>query len=239
MKSKVPFEIRRAADRGGFTNEWLDARFSFSFGAWHDPSWQRFGPVLAINEDKIQPGKGFAMHPHADLEILMLPRSGRIEHHDDLGGHAIVAPGELHVMRAGWGIRHSQMNPSAHEVDHHYQIWLAPRTGKLTPRVRTLRLPPPISGEWIVLASGLGAGGADIDVDATVSWGSADAAKSLSLSAMADASRYLHVMSGSLTVEGIGLQAGDALVQRDEVRPLTLKAITACELLCFDLPNNP
>ncbi len=235
--STAPFEIRRDADRGRFTNEWLDARFSFAFGAWHDPTWQRFGPLLAINEDRVQPGTGFPMHPHTDLEILMLPRSGRIEHRDNLGGHAIVAPGELHVMRAGRGIRHSQKNASLDEVDHHFQIWLAPRTGKLAPHVHTLRLAPPSSGEWVVLASGLGAGGAAIDVDATVAWGSADTDGALRLPAVSGASRYLHLMSGSLTVAGCRLHAGDALVQRDAARALTLEAITSCEMLSFDLPG--
>jgi quercetin 2,3-dioxygenase len=235
----APFEIRRDADRGRYANEWLDARFSFSFGGWHDPAWPRFGPLLAFNEDRVQPLRGFAMHPHADLEILMLPRSGCIEHRDDFGGHAIVKPGELHVMRAGWGMRHSQMNPSADELDHHFQIWLAPRTLRLTPHVQTLRLTPPGRGEWVVLASGLGAGGAAIDVDATVAWGCADAGAALRLPARAGARRYLHLMSGSLAVAGHWLKAGDALVQHDAARPLTLAAVTTVEVLSFDLPLSP
>ncbi len=236
--STATFEIRRDADRGRFTNDWLDARFSFSFGAWHDPAWPRFGPLLAINEDRVQPDSGFPMHPHADLEILMLPRSGRIEHRDDIGGHVVIAPGELHVMRAGRGIRHSQMNPSSVEVDHHFQIWLAPRTSRLTPRVQTLRLTPPGSGAWIVLASGLGAGGAAIDVDATVAWGSARAGDGLQLPAHAGARRYLHLMRGSLAVQGHRLQAGDALVQHDAAGPLTLEAAAASDVLRFDLPGR-
>ena len=235
--SAAPFDIRRDADRGQFTNEWLDARFSFAFGVWQDPAWPRFGPLLAINEDRVQPSTGFPMHPHSDLEILMLPRSGRIEHRDNFGGHAVVAPGELHVMRAGCGIRHSQMNPSLTEVDHHFQIWLAPRIGKLTPHVQTLRLTPPSSGEWVVLASGLGAGGAAIDVDATVAWGLADTHAALQLPPMVGASRYLHLMSGALTVKGNRLYAGDALVQHDAARPLTLAAISPTEVLSFELPG--
>ncbi len=237
--STAPYTIRRDADRGRFTNDWLDARFSFSFGAWRDPVWPRFGVLLAINEDRVQPSRGFPMHPHADLEILMLPRSGFIEHRDDFGGHAIVAPGELHVMRAGRGIRHSQMNPSEKDVDHHFQIWLAPRTRQLPPNVQTLRLAPPDRGEWVVLASGIGMGGASIDVDATVYWGHADTDAALHLPARAGASRYLHLMSGSLTVDGHRLHAGDALVQRDAAAPLSLEAVSSSEVLSFDLPGPP
>jgi quercetin 2,3-dioxygenase len=231
--------IRRDADRGRYTNDWLDARFSFSFGDWHDPDWPSFGPLLAINEDRVQPQRGFGMHPHRDLEILILPRRGRIEHRDDFGGHAVVVPGDLQVMRAGRGIRHSQMNPSADEIDHHFQIWLAPRTGLLAPQVQHLQLTPPRRGEWVVLASGRGDGGAAIDVDATVAWGCADAEAALHLPARAGTSRYLHLMNGSLTVGGERLFAGDALVQRDAARALTLKASTGADVLAFDLPGAP
>lgn len=232
-------EIRRDADRGRFANEWLDARFSFSFGDWHDAEWPRFGPLLAINEDRVQPGRGFPMHPHADLEILMLPRSGRVEHRDHLGGHAVVAPGEVHFMRAGRGIRHSQMNPSRDEIDHHFQIWLAPRTRGLPPQVQTLRLAPPGPGRWVVVASGQGGGGAAIDVDATLRWGHAQADAPLALPALAGGSRYLHVMSGAVVVRGHTLAAGDAAAMRDAGTPIVLHAASGAEVLCFDLPRVP
>lgn len=236
MNPAPAFEIRRDAARGRFTNHWLDARFSFSFGDWLDPAWPHFGPLLAINEDRVQPGTGFAMHPHRDLEILMLPRAGRIEHRDHLGGHAIVAPGQLHFMRAGSGIRHSQMNPSAHEIDHHFQIWLAPRTRRLAPAAHTLTLQPPRPGEWVVIASGHGAGGAAIDADATVHWGRAAAGAALSLPALPGASRYLHLMSGALALRDQALAAGDALVLRDAGTALALSTDTTAEALCFELP---
>jgi redox-sensitive bicupin YhaK (pirin superfamily) len=119
--------IRRSAERGCLSNDWLDARFSFSFGPWRDARWDRFGPLLALNEDVVQPGTGFAMHPHADLEILIVPHTGLVEHRDSEGGHGIVHPGEVQMMRAGRGIRHSQMNPSPDTPDHHFQVWIEPR----------------------------------------------------------------------------------------------------------------
>jgi redox-sensitive bicupin YhaK (pirin superfamily) len=234
--NNAAFQIRRAADRGHYANEWLDAHFSFSFGDWHDPLWPSFGPLLAINEDRVQPGRGFAMHPHADLEILMLPLQGRIEHRDNFSGHTVVAPGELLFMRAGTGIRHSQMNPSPDEIDHHFQIWLAPRTAGLKPHARTLRLTPPGAGGWVVLASGAGAGGMPIDADATVSWGRADEGAPLVLPAQPGTGRYLHVTSGELSVNGHPLRAGDALVLPDAVQPLTLAASHGAEALGFELP---
>ena len=106
------FEIRRSAERGTMRTDWLDARFSFSFDNYVDPHRMRFGPLLALNDDRVQPGTGFPMHPHHDLEIVMLPRSGAVEHRDNQGREMLVHPGELQWMRAGSGIRHRQWNIS-------------------------------------------------------------------------------------------------------------------------------
>ena len=120
-------EVRPGNDRGTFTNHWLQARFSFSFGAWQQPGREGFGSLRALNEDIVQPDTGFDMHPHRDLDIFMLPLSGVVEHCDSLGNLVRVRPGQVQRMFAGSGIRHSQMNASMSELDHHLQIWLTPR----------------------------------------------------------------------------------------------------------------
>jgi quercetin 2,3-dioxygenase len=128
-------EVRPGSDRGTFTNDWLRARFSFSFGAWQQSGREGFGPLRALNEDIVQPGTGFDMHPHRGLHIFMLPLSGVVEHRDSLGHVAWVRPGQVQRMFAGSGIRHSQMNASMSELDHHLQIWLTPRQAGGTPTV--------------------------------------------------------------------------------------------------------
>lgn len=139
-------------------------------------------------------------------------------------------------MRAGRGIRHSQINLSAHEIDHHFQIWLAPRSRGLEPPGKTLRLAPHCRGIRVAIAPGRGTGGAAIEADADVLWGRAEAGVPLVLPARAGASRYLHLMSGALTVAGHALAAGNALAQREAGVPLTLHTDAAAEALCFELP---
>lgn len=231
--------VRRDGDRGRFVNEWLDARFSFSFGDWRDPDWPAFGPLRALNEDRVQPGTGFAMHPHRDLEILMLPRAGRIAHRDDAGGEAEVRPGELHFMRAGRGIRHSQTNPCREEVDHHFQIWIAPRTRGLAPHVQTLPVAAPGRDGWAVLASPGGqGGGAPLDADATLILGRPGPDRPLALSGRPGRRRYLHVMAGTVRIEGIVLRSGDAWAEHEASAPRTVEAEGDAELLGFDLPRD-
>lgn len=214
------WQVRRAGERGHLMLDWLDARFSFSFGDWHDAAWPRFGPLLALNEDRVQPHTGFAMHPHRDLDILMLPLAGAIEHRDDRGGHALVVPGELQFMRAGRGIRHSQHNPRPDTVDHHLQIWLAPRTRGLPPQVLHLRLPAPANG-WTLLAAASGAP-VQVDADVEVALGEAAPGQTLRRPAKPGRGHYLHVIDGAWRAtlgpggDTVALVAGDALVLLDD-----------------------
>lgn len=234
-----PWDIRRSDTRGAFRNDWLDARFSFSFGEYDAPARRRFGPLLALNEDRVQPGTGFPMHPHRDLEIVMLPLSGEVEHHDDRGGHAIVRPGQWQWMRAGTGIRHRQWNPSPAASDHHLQIWLEPMHRGLLPRVEVFAIEAPAPGTWHTLIARQPVTGAQvIGVDCTLALGVLTPDQPLQCLAH-EGGRYLHVIEGEVLVTGadagvLTLHAGDALARFDCATPLVLSAKGPGRLLRFD-----
>ncbi len=234
------FDIRRSATRGVMRTGWLDARFSFSFADHVDPHRPRFGPLLALNEDRVQPDSGFPMHPHRNLEIVMLPRSGTIEHHDDQGRRMLVRPGELHWMRAGRGIRHRQWNASPSEIDHHFQLWFEPSAKDLEPAVERIVCDAPDPGTWRTLVSPEPPAGAlDIGVDVVVALGRAAPGHGLRIAARPAGGLYLHVMQGRVEVHGAGLgrafiDDGDALVFFDGVPDLQLEAASSAELLRFD-----
>lgn len=234
------FEIRRGDTRGALRTTWLDARFSFSFGDQVDPHRPRFGPLLALNEDRVQPGTGFPMHPHRDLEIVMIPRGGTVEHRDSQGRHMHVRPGELQWMRAGRGIRHRQWNDSSHELDHHFQLWFAPSAVGLEPAVerRAYEAPPP--GAWRALVSPHPQDAAlDIGVGVVLALGRAAPGRALEIPARVTGGLYLHAMQGRVEVQGAGLgraflQDGDAIVFFDGSPALQLQAASPSELLRFD-----
>lgn len=234
------FEIRRDATRGVMRNHWLEARFSFPFADHVDPRHPRFGPLLALNEDRVQPGTGFPMHPHRDLEIVMLPRRGAIEHHDSQGRHMRVQPGELQWMRAGRGISHRQWNASASEIDHHFQLWFEPSMPGLAPAVQRIAYATPAAGAWRVLISRGGNDGAvDIGVDVQLALGVAQAGRPIDIAARAAGGLYLHLMDGCATVHAAGapaatLQPGDALVCFDRVPALQLQTHSSAALMRID-----
>lgn len=240
------WEIRRSGTRGTMHTGWLQARFSFSFAGHLDPQRPRFGPLVALNEDRVQPGTGFPMHPHRDLEIVMLPRSGAVEHRDSAGRHMVLRPGELQWMRAGSGIRHRQWNASADQVDHHFQIWFAPSVRGMAPAVERLSYAPPGAGDWRTLVSPRGdEGSLDIGVDVVLALGRAAPGRTLEVPARAPGGLYLHAMDGDVDVSREGLrlatlEPGDAIVFFDDVPELQFTASSPADLLRFDTaPIDP
>lgn len=127
------YTVIPADTRGHNKFDWLDARHSFSFGHYYDPDRMGFGPLRVINEDRISGGGGFPAHPHDNMEIITIVLEGALAHRDSLGNGAVIRPGEVQMMRAGRGIRHSEFNASAEDQVHLLQIWLMPNVRDAEP----------------------------------------------------------------------------------------------------------
>src|SRR6185503_11641603 len=102
---------RPAEERGRSELGWLHSRFTFSFGEYYDPEHMGFRALRVINDDVVEPGQGFGMHPHRDAEIFTYVIDGELEHRDSMGNGAVVRAGDLQYMSAGSGVRHSEFNP--------------------------------------------------------------------------------------------------------------------------------
>ncbi len=126
-------QVRKAHERGHFDHGWLNTFHSFSFGDYYDPGHMGFRSLRVINEDRIQPGMGFGMHGHQNMEIITYILEGELEHRDSMGNGAVLKRGDIQHMTAGTGIRHSEFNPSKSNPVHLYQIWLTPGRMGLSP----------------------------------------------------------------------------------------------------------
>lgn len=130
----MKFEITRSHQRGKADFGWLHANHYFSFGTYQDPNRMGFGKLRVINDDLIEPAMGFATHPHQNMEIITIPLEGAVAHKDSEGHSGKITKGEVQVMSAGSGIRHSEYNASETKQLKLFQIWIEPNKLNVAPR---------------------------------------------------------------------------------------------------------
>jgi hypothetical protein len=230
-------EIRPLASLGGANHGWLDTRHHFSFAEYYDPSRMHWGALRVWNDDDIAPGTGFPPHPHANMEIITYVRAGAITHEDSLGNRGRTVAGDVQVMSAGTGIRHSEYNLER-EVTRIFQIWIFPGEKGGTPSWGTKPFPKgDRSGRFVALASGV-AGDEDtlpIRTDARVLGATLKAGETAEYR-FADAGRhgYLVPANGTVEVNGVQLNARDGAAIKDEAL-IRVTALDDAELVLVDV----
>ncbi|HAT15890.1 MAG TPA: quercetin 2,3-dioxygenase [Microcoleaceae bacterium UBA11344] len=228
--------IRKSAARGHANHGWLDSYHTFSFANYYDPNYMSFRSLRVINEDIINPGKGFGTHGHTDMEIITYVLEGALEHKDSLGTGAIIKPGEVQRMSAGTGIQHSEFNPSQTDPVHLLQIWLLPDTNGLPPSYEQRDFPlEERRGKLRLVAARDARDGAvkvhqDVDLYAAV----LDKKSRVSHALQSNRHAWVQVARGSVLLNGLPLEKGDGAAVSDESE-LVIEATADAEILLFDL----
>jgi redox-sensitive bicupin YhaK (pirin superfamily) len=227
---------RPSRERGHANHGWLDTRHTFSFASYHDPRYTAFRDLLVINEDRIQPSRGFPAHSHEDMEILSYVVGGALEHRDSLGTGSIIRPGEVQRMTAGTGVTHSEFNPSRSEPAHFLQIWITPDTPGLAPSYeqRPFARDGLRSGLRLIAARDGRDGAVTIHQDVEVYAGRLDPGRTISHKPGPGRYAWIQIVDGALDVNGTALSTGDGAAVSDEPE-LRLRGETETHVLLFDL----
>jgi redox-sensitive bicupin YhaK (pirin superfamily) len=229
-------QLRRANDRGHANHGWLDSYHSFSFADYYDPGHMGFGALRVINEDRVAAGSGFGTHGHRDMEIISYVLEGELGHKDSIGNGSVIRPGDVQRMSAGSGIRHSEFNHAQTEQTHFLQIWIEPNVRGIAPGYEEKRFETAEKrGRLRLVASPDGAEGSVlIHQDARMYVGLFSGAEAATLDLAPGRRAYVHVARGSVSVNGIALETGDALKVSEEAA-VALADGTDAEVLVFDL----
>jgi redox-sensitive bicupin YhaK (pirin superfamily) len=203
---------RRPFDQlGGANHGWLDAKHHFSFAGYYDPAKMGWGAIRVWNDDTIAPGTGFPPHAHADMEIITYVREGAITHQDSLGNIGRTEAGDVQVMSAGSGVRHSEYNKES-DTTQIFQIWIEPKTRGDTPAWGAKPFPKgERSGQFVTLASGFAedADALPIRTDARISGATLKAGEATEYALDASRHAYLVLAKGSVEINGVRLDARD------------------------------
>jgi quercetin 2,3-dioxygenase len=235
MSSDLGSVIHRGDRRGHVKIDWLDSYHTFSFGSFQDPDRMGFRSIRVINEDRVNPGKGFNTHSHKDMEILTYVISGAIEHRDSMGNGTIIYPGDVQIMSAGTGITHSEFNPHQEEL-HLLQIWILPDRSGITPRYEQKSFPPESKrGKFRLIGSKDGREGAVvIHQDVLLYAAILEPGEAISQELSAHRYAWLQVVTGIATIDGEEFRSGDA-VQIVGQKQLNISTQVGTEVLLFDL----
>jgi quercetin 2,3-dioxygenase len=228
--------IRKSDERGRTTLDWLDSRHTFSFGDYYDPEHMGFRQLRVINEDRVQPGKGFPAHSHQDMEIMTYVLEGALEHRDNLRNGSVISPGDVQRMSAGLGITHSEFNNSKTEPVHFLQIWILPEERGIAPGYEQQAIDLSAArGKFHPIASRqVGPGRVKLHQDAGISAAILESGESLVHRLANRRHAWLQLARGAITVNGDALGAGDGAAINAESE-LTIEAEAGAEIFLFDL----
>ena len=226
---------RPFASLGGANHGWLDAKHHFSFASYYDPSRMGWGPIRVWNDDTIAPGTGFPPHPHADMEIITYVREGAITHQDSLGNVGRTEAGDVQVMSAGSGVRHSEYNrePGTTRI---FQIWIEPKSRGGAPGWGAKPFPKgDRSGKFVTLASGFANDNDALPIrtDARVLGATIKAGETATYDLGEGHHAYLVPATGAVEVNGVRIDARDGAAIAEEAT-ITVTAIEDAEIVLVD-----
>ena len=228
-------DLRPFDSLGGANHGWLDAKHHFSFADYHDPARTSWGNLRVWNDDTIAPQTGFPPHPHRDMEIITYVREGAITHQDSLGNKGRTEAGDVQVMSAGTGVRHSEYNLED-VTTKIFQIWIIPtRTGD-EPQWGAKPFPKgERAGQFVTLASGFEGDGEALPIrtGARVVGATIKAGETATYPLGKDRKAYLVPATGAVEIDGVRVNARDGAAISD-VETLTVTAIKDAEIVLVD-----
>ncbi len=228
--------LRKSQDRGYADHGWLKSYHSFSFAGYHDEAQMGWGNLRVINEDRIAPGTGFGTHGHRDMEIISYVLSGNLAHKDSMGNVKGIPPGDVQRMSAGKGVMHSEFNHAQGQETHFLQIWIEPNVRGISPGYEQTSVSASDKQGVLKLVAAPASEGASVALhaDARIYAGLLTGSESATLALDPARKAYVHLVRGSLSVNGQELKAGDAVKIQAE-SSLSLNVANDAEVLVFDL----
>jgi quercetin 2,3-dioxygenase len=233
--------IHKADSRGHANHGWLDTHHTFSFANYYNPDRVHFGALRVLNDDRVDPGRGFGTHPHENMEIISIPLEGDLEHKDSMDNVTIINHGDIQVMSAGTGIYHSEYNKNKETYVKFLQIWVLPNKKNVEPRYDQITLniadrhnklqqivspSPDDDGVWIYQNAWFHLG--EFDKDFSAEYKIKRNGNGV----------YVFVIKGELMIDGIVLNTRDGIGIWKTDKIYIKASLSGSEVLLMDVPMD-
>jgi len=206
-------KLFKAEERGVKDIGWLISNFTFSFSSYSNPEKCGFGLLRVFNDDFVEAGKGFGIHPHTNMEIISVMLQGKMNHKDTLGYTEVVEKDWVQIMSAGSGLRHEEYNVGDDEVNF-LQIWIEPKLQNINPRYQKRYFPEEKRKNQLktIVSNEEGQEHCWINQNAKLSLGDFTAGNTVDYSFNPmNKLLFIFVIDGQLTIHGNTLNKRDAL----------------------------
>ena len=235
MKSQV----FAANEKGIKDSGWLRSNFYFSFSDYANPLRSAFGTLITFNDDYLQPGRGFGIHPHTNMEIISVLLEGKMNHIDSLGYKTVIEEGGVQIMSAGQGLKHEEYNIGDDEVNF-LQIWIQPKIQNIQPRYQQRNFPKAARLNQLktIVSNEEGLEHCWINQNAKISIAQFDTANELVYRLNpVNKCVFLFVIEGKIRVDGTDINKRDAIgVWETDTVPVHCEA--GCHFLIIETPVN-
>ena len=229
--------IDKAESRGRALYDWLDSHHTFSFDTYYNPRRMNFGALRVLNDDRVEPGKGFGTLPHKNMEIISIPLKGKLKHGDSQKNSRSITPGDIQTMSAGTGIYHSEMNGSDTEPVEFLQIWVMPEKLNTPPAYQDYDIRGLLKkDELAFILSPDGSTPAKLLQDTWFSMGEIGAGKTVEYTLHGtDMGVYVFLIEGEVKIDDVILTRRDGL-GISEIKNFEIETLKDSKILLIEVP---
>lgn len=233
VKPSGHIKVRKADERGHANLGWLNSYHTFSFADYYDPQHMGYRSLRVINDDTIEAGGGFGMHPHKDMEIISYVIQGQLQHKDSMGNGSIIEEGNVQKMSAGTGVTHSEFNPSSKNLTRLLQVWILPDKKGLSPSYQELN-PAKKTGLVLIASNEDKKDVVRIFQDVKIYRGYFEKEEKIDYKLLSPRGVWIQMVKGDIKVNNVSLQQGDG-VSIEHEENILIYAEPKAEFLLFDL----
>lgn len=220
---------------------------------------ERFTPFILLDYNaprEFPPSdspRGVGQHPHRGFETVTFAFEGAVEHHDNMGNHGIVYPGDVQWMTAASGILHKEYHEKAFSkkggVLQMIQLWVnLPKKDKTAdPRYQAItkeemgKFPLPESRGTVTIVAGAYngvKGPAKTFTPMNIYIIELEENGTISLNEPDHFNTGMLILSGAITVNGDGCKTKDFVLFKNEEGLITISAGNA-KAKIFVLSGEP